>query len=278
MSLTAGTKVKAEVTRKTKMHNNDEVAAGIKSTLHLLPGAIGAPAAGESVDNQVPKTGESGQGKDIGKMPQLNKQCTNPPVIGHAQATTINQKLVARFKSRTETHGYSEGIADEVLVGLVTAAMLRNGISIEQVPTVDSINHYQPGLQVTDEVTIGETVFDGCFDKRLKNFLGIPKPIKLKHRKVSKTLDLMAELTGYCTVGIEDLEDGDLGATVSAVQGGNNSDRMSTYGYTLVHMSFHGIQLDSMSASDFGNFLHAVKNHGDEVALATLHRIYSKSA
>jgi hypothetical protein len=53
---------------------------------------------------------------------------------------------------------------------------------------------------------------------------------------------------------------------------------MSTDGYTLIHMSFHGINLEPLSVSDFGNFLHAVKNHGDEVALATLHRIYSKSS
>jgi hypothetical protein len=264
----------------SSLFNAAEAASNLGAVSNTLsmPGAIVAPATGESEKNQVPNTGESGQRKDIGKMTPSKKQCADPLVVDYGQPTTINQKLVARFKSRTETHGYSEGIADEVLVGLVKMAMLRNCISIEQVPNTNSDNHYQIGIQLTDEITIGETVFDGCLDKRLTKFLGIPKPIKLKNRKVSKTLSLMAEVTGYDTSGLEGLEHGDLGATVSAVQGGDYSDRMSTDGYTLIHMSFHGINLEPLSVSDFGNFLHAVKNHGDEVALATLHRIYSKSA
>jgi len=126
-------------------------------------------------------------------------------------------------------------------------------------------------------VTIGDKVFDGFYDKRLMRFLDVAKPIKLKKCKVSNVLKLFSEQTGYNTDAVEYLENGDLGATIMATQGGHYSERMLTDGCALIVMYFYSISLDPMSVSDFGNFLYAIKHHGDEVALATLHHIYENA-
>jgi hypothetical protein len=196
-----------------------------------------------------------------------------PPAVGFVP-TSGKQTLVAHLKSRRETHGYSEGIADEVQVALVEMAMYRNGLSIERVPSDVDENQNLISIQVTDQVTIGDKVFDGFYDKRLMRFLDVAKPIKLKKRKVSTVLILLSEQTGYNTDAVETLEHGDLGAPIMAIQGGHYSKRMSTIGCAPIVMDFYSISLEPMSVSDFGNFLYAIKHHGDEVALATLRHIY----
>lgn len=39
-------------------------------------------------------------------------------------------------------------------------------------------------------------------------------------------------------------------------------------------IEYHGIELSDMTVSALGNFLYAVKHHGEEVALAVMHRIF----
>jgi hypothetical protein len=200
----------------------------------------------------------------------------NPPVV-EPNPTSGKLTLVAHLKSRQKTHGYSEGIADEVQVALVKMAMYRNALSIEQVPSDVDENQFLMPIQVTDQVTIGDNVFDGFYDKRLMRFLDVAKPIKLKKRNVRTVLILLAEQTGYNTDAVENLEHGDLGAPIMAIQGGHYSKRMSTLGCAPIVMYFYSISLEPMSVSDFGNFLYAIKHHGDEVALATLRHIYENA-
>ena len=240
-----------------------------------MTGATGAPAPESAVSQiQIPDTNVGRKG--IGEMKPESQNGGDPPVVVFVP-TSGKQTLVAHLKSRHETHGYSEGIADEVQVALVKMAMERNGLTIEQVSSDVEDNHYLMSIQVTDQVVIGDKVFDGFYDERLMGFLDVAKPIKLEERTMSTVLNLLAEQTGYNTAAVENLEDGDLGAPVVAVQGGDYSKRMSTYGCAPIVMYFHSISLDPMTVNDFGNFLYAIKHHGDEVALATLHHIYQNA-
>jgi len=254
-----------------------EAATNVETDIPLsMTGATGASAPNGSADSQVPGTGENSQRKKGRKMKPMKKDGGEPPAV-EPNPTSGKLTLVAHLKSRGETHGYSEGIADEVQVALVKMAMNRNALSIEQVPSDVDENQFLMPIQVTDQVTIGDKVFDGFYDKRLMRFLDVAKPIKLKKCKVSNVLKLLSEQTGYNTDAVENLEHGDLGAPIMAIQGGHYSKRMSTYGWAPIVMYFYSISLDPMSVSDFGNFLYAIKHHGDEVALATLRHIYENA-
>ncbi len=186
--------------------------------------------------------------------------------------------MEAYFNSRPDLRIFGAGAKDKVRVAQIVAALERLGCDTSELFSFDE--HEQVyDLNVTDEIVVAEEVFNGLDDEALLRLLAIPAPIELKQFSEKKVMKLITEVLGITlSIDDDDLHPGIDGSVMLLHQIYNPSEKLCVHSPSKLTVLFHGIDLCAMSVSDFGNFLYAVKNHGDEVALATLHHIYSKTA
>lgn len=184
-----------------------------------------------------------------------------------------------RFVSRPKRQYLGNHIDDDVRVAQVMAAVqrLRLSYSKSNVVSEDLSENTRVFIDVTDEVHLDGKVFDGLNDAALLRKLQVPSGIKLKKRSAKCVFKLMSSVLGYNPKTAHGLQDGDQDAVVLVEQDGCHTENLSALSCGLFTVRFHGINLQGMSVSNFGNFLCALKHHGEEVALATLYKIYSKA-
>jgi phosphoribosylformylglycinamidine (FGAM) synthase-like enzyme len=77
------------------------------------------------------------------------------------------------------------------------------------------------------------------------------------------------------TSDISDLIDGRDGGVIQYIRCGIQSEKIQVESREELSVQFLGQKLKPMTFNAFGNFLYALKHHGEEVALSVLHRIYS---
>lgn len=178
------------------------------------------------------------------------------------------------LRSRPDLHLFGTGAKNKVRVSQVVSAFERVGADISQQFPVDEDEGVYD-LNVTDELEVDGEVFNGMDDEDLLSLLAIPMPIELKSYSVKKVKKLITEVLGISLTDDDELYPGTDEAVLEIDHFYFPSERMCVHSPSKIQLLFCGCELCAMSVSDFGNFLYALKNLGNEVALATLHQIYS---
>ena len=201
-----------------------------------------------------------------------------PQICGSTVYIAPREPLInVNFTSRPDLHQFGLGAKNTVRVAQVVAALDRLGADVNDPYSFDEDENIY-NLNVTDEVEVEGEVFDGMDDEDLLSLLAIPMPIELKPFSEEKVENLITEVLGI-RLSVEDvyLNPGTDGAVLQIHQVFYPSADMCVHQPSKLHLLFYGFELCAMSVSDFGNFLYALKHHGEEVALATLRHIYSKT-
>lgn len=143
-------------------------------------------------------------------------------------------------------------------------------------------------LRKSSEKTINEEInlsfeIDGISDANLDlntvfQAVGVPDVPKMQHFTTEEVTTLLCEVLGYEVESLVDLDYGNPGDTIQIRYSEKSGDNNSTFRNGVVNVSYHDIELKPMTVNDLGNFLHAYKHHGDEVALATMIHINERSA
>jgi hypothetical protein len=93
----------------------------------------------------------------------------------------------------------------------------------------------------------------------------------------SEVIELIDDVLDYDGSNIRSLSHGDEDGVIHIVKGYDVASNLSVSETTPLQVEFCGEPLKAMSVSDLGNFLYSLKHHGQDVAFATLNRIYSKA-
>ncbi len=105
--------------------------------------------------------------------------------------------------------------------------------------------------------------------------LEVPNAPEMQEFTADQVMELMADVlqTDNRFGVINDSLEGN--AALYCKEGGKDAGILSVSMCDKLSTEFPGVDLSEMTVSAFGNFLYAVKHHGDEVALAVLSHIYS---
>lgn len=134
-------------------------------------------------------------------------------------------------------------------------------------------------LRKSDHIHLGIKA-DGISDADLSmhiilKALGVPDAPVLQYFSDSEVLDLMREVIHFDTDSVDYIYDGVREGVVTLVKSCDSASNFWVKECVYLHFEFYEQHLKPMSVCHFGNFLHALKHDGEEVALAVLHRIYS---
>lgn len=255
-------------------------AVGNGSELQLTPKEPGV--------GQVPFTGKISQGKQGRNMKPMKLKGGKPK--SKRSKTAAGSPRKAWFEISLTDNGleviYSKANGreiidclenDDILNAQVVAAVQRIHASNQAISPSKKLN----ATSESGDIHIG-FMLEGISDAGLTleiflRALGVPDPLEMQEYSVPDVIEMMPDAIGYDSSTIENLEHGDLGAVIQIRQGGRYKKKNWSENCGYLHMTFHGIELEPMAVSDFGNFLHALIHHGEEVALATLRFIYENA-
>ena len=259
---------------------------GAVSSLLSMAGAIDVPAPWESADSQVPGTGKKSQGKESGKMTPMKRKGAE-----HRDAPTV-ASTDSTHKTWFEISLGDEGLEvaypqlsgreiidclenDPIVEAQIVAALRR----IHNESIASATPKQAKKLRKSGHIHLGIKA-DGISDADLSmhiilKALGVPDAPEMQMFSEDDVLELMEDVLQHDPDPVENLYDGIREGVITLVKSGASAPNMWVKECVYLHFEFHGVHLKPMSVSAFGNFLFALKHHGEEVALAVLHRIYS---
>ena len=112
-------------------------------------------------------------------------------------------------------------------------------------------------------------------DPTVLEALGVPKTPEIKDYGHDEMLEVLSDIAQIDTTNIYDLIDGEDDGTIQCEISGINTKQLEIDIRAQVYVRFQGRLLMPMTSIDLCNFLVALHNDGEEVALAVLHHIYS---
>lgn len=130
-------------------------------------------------------------------------------------------------------------------------------------------------LAVDSRVIVNGSEEADSDDPTVLEALGIPKAPEHRDYSHEEMDEILSDLAGIDTSDVYDFIDGCNYGTMEFMQSGVSNQQLDVDIHAHVTVRFKGRTLMPMSAIDLCNFLVALDKHGEEVALAVLHRIYS---
>jgi hypothetical protein len=115
-------------------------------------------------------------------------------------------------------------------------------------------------------------------DSRVLNSLGIPEATPRRYMADEEVMELIGDVLKQKICELCSITAG-VDGVVRVVRHWDSDGSSDIHSVLESHLyvTYCDVDLRPMSVSDFGNFLHAVKHNGNDVALATLHRIYNEA-
>lgn len=183
-----------------------------------------------------------------------------PPIAVYGSKRVMNQRLV------------NFPVSHVIRLLQIKVALQRQGrVVVVEIPRSNRAN--LPTFDLISNITMDGVTFSISQHDEIDTALGIPQIATLNYMRPDKTSKLLREvingtdgvvwdgMTSTCRLSL---------ATAPVTMTTAEADRTAD-------LSFGDWFSIRCSWSDLGNFLLARKNHGDEVALATLHCIVSKT-
>jgi hypothetical protein len=164
---------------------------------------------------------------------------------------------------------------DDIVTAQITAAMRRLQESIlvsaprKQVKAIKRRGSFNLRFEVE-----GISDADLTMEVILKA-LEVPDAPDMQEFTADGVIALMADVLQYDVSALDSIEDGVGGAAIQIRQHSKSKSSVTAKNWGFLQVKFQDLEVRSMTVSDFGNFLYAIKHHGEEVILAVLHRICS---
>ena len=130
-------------------------------------------------------------------------------------------------------------------------------------------------LAVDSRVVVNGNEEADTDDPTVLEALGIPKAPEHRDYGHEEMDEVLSNLAGIDTTDVYDFIDGSSYGSMEFLQSGVSDEQLDVDIHAFVTVRFKGRELMPMSAINLCNFLVALNEHGEEVALAVLHRIYS---
>jgi hypothetical protein len=253
-----------------------------------MTGATGVPALNESAISQIHLPGENDRGKEDRIMTPMKRQGENPfdaTSVASADTTrktwfevSLGDKGLEVAYSQLSGREIIDCLEDDAILNAQIVAAMRR---FHEANLARATPEQAKAMRKSGAINLGFMV-EGITDADLTleivlRALGVPNPVEMQEYSVPNVIEMMPDAIGYDSSTVDHLEDGDRGAVIQIRQGGLHSKKCWSENCGYLHMDFHGIDLDPMTVSEFGNFLYALIHHGEEVALATLHYIYENA-
>ena len=274
----------------SSLFNAAEAASdlGAVSNMFSIAGANEVPAPWESAYGQVPVIGENDRGKEDRIMTPMKRQGENPfdaTSVASADTTrktwfevSLGDKGLEIAYSQISGREIIDCLENDPIVEAQIVAAMRR---IHEANLARATPKQSKAMRKSGAINLGFMV-EGITDADLTleivlKALDVPNPVEMKEFTTEEVIEMMPDAIGYDSSTLNDLEDGDRGAVIQIRQGVRYGKNYWSENCGFLHMDFHGIDLDPMTVSEFGNFLYALIHHGEEVALAVLHYIYENA-
>lgn len=272
----------------SSLHNPAEAGPNVEAGVFppSMPGAIGAPAPKETAVSQFQQRDGSPSRKFTEMSVEMKGGKTPmPTAIGSPEPrfawfeVSLGQSGLEIVYSKDAGPSILECLQSDPIIEVQIAAALRR---IHNDNIASATPKQAKKLRKSGHIHLGIKA-DGISDADLSlhiilKALGVPDAPVLQYFSDSEVLDLMREVIHIDTDSVDYIYDGVREGVVTLVKSCDSASNFWVKECVYLHFEFYEQHLKPMSVSDFGNFLHALKHGGEEVALAVLHRIYSKSA
>jgi hypothetical protein len=189
-----------------------------------------------------------------------NKAVEKPPITVYGTERLMNNHL------------HNVSVSQVIFLLQVKVALQRQGRTVVlEIPR--SIPAHLPTFDLISNISMDGVTYSIIQQAEIGNALGIPQVATLTYMRSDKVSKLLREVLD----GSDDLVCCALSTTCKLTVA-TAPVKMTTFeDQRTAVLSFGDWFSIRCKWSDLGNFLHARKTHGDEVALATLHCIASKS-
>jgi hypothetical protein len=265
------------------MIRNDITAADSYSNLQLAYGAIGAPES-ETVISQFRHLDGDPSRKVTEMSVEMNGDQTQSSVVNDGTEAPRSAWFEVSLSNSGLEIVYSKDAGPSILDCLqndpIVEAQIVAALRRFHSENIASATPKQAKkLRKSGYIHLGIKA-DGISDVDLSmhiilKALGVPDAPVLQYFSDSEVLDLMREVIHCDTDSVDYIYDGVREGVVTLVKSCDSASNFWVKECVYLHFEFYEQHLKPMSVCHFGNFLHALKHGGEEVALAVLHRIYS---